>query len=888
MATLIVGSGQQYTTIAAATAAAKSGDTVQVQAGTYTNDFATINAAITLVAVGGPVTMISTSTAAPNAALLTIKASATVNGFTFTGMHSLSGAGAGILVTAGNVLVENSLFTNNQNGLLATANAATTITIQSSEFSKNGKNDGLSGNVNAAAIASITITGSYIHDAVGGDEVKSLAAATTISGTRIEDNLGNALYAVDTPNGGVVSLSGNTIEKGANSTVTAAIHFGGGTIASGSSLNLTGNTIVSDKAGATVLWNQAAFNATLDANTTFGFASIASGLISSTAGTVAATRPATSTAALITGGLAVAVNYGRAGAVTASGHILTVGAGKEYTTVAAAIAASVNGDTIEVSAGTYINDTATINDKVIIEGVGGPVRFVDTAPPANGLAQFVTTTDVTFQNIEIFGAASATSGVAAAAILDEGGNLTIDNSYLHNNQAGVIATPIIGPITGSVGIFDTEVSANNANISVGTIGSLTMQNDLVSNATAGSEIVSYANNTNLTGDRILQAAGNSAPVVALPDGGSASISATAIEKALSNSAAPTVKVGGGTVATGSAVTLSNDTLISDVTAAATTFVSNTGAATLAVTGTTFAASTAAVVASGVQVSGGTNNGAATITGVTVNTAAPDSPSGAPAAVALTVPSTTGSAQPGQLILYVSEAAYEGDARFTVTVDGIAVAGSLTAIAAHAAGQTESFTIAGNYAPGAHSVAVRFTNSLGTGGTARALYVDGMTFNGQNEVGAAALQADGTAQLSTGTIATPTQVTVNLSEDCYQGNAAAFITIDGKVQGGVQTITASHAAGQSNAMSFMVDLAPGAHTIGTTILNGIGGAAGASRALYVDSVDVGTTHYANAAAAIGAAGSSNFAFTVNPPAAANGSLFITSAFPQALAGVLPSS
>jgi hypothetical protein len=888
MAILTVGTGKQFATIAAATAAAKAGDTVQVQAGTYSNDFATINTAITLVAVGGPVTMTSTSTAAPAAALLTVNASATINGFTFTGMRSLSGAGAGILVTAGTVLVENSLFTNNQNGLLATANAATSVTIQSSEFSKNGNNNGVSGNVNAAAIAALTISGSYIHDAVGGDEVKSLAATTTISGTRIQDNSGTALYAVETPNGGVVTLSGNTIEKGANSTVSAAIHFGGGALTSNSSLTLSNNTIVSDKPGALVLWNQATAAATLNANTTYGFASIASGPVSPSAGIVASTRPATPTTALVTGGLAAPIDYGRAGAVIATGHILTVGAGKQYATVAAAIAASVSGDTIQVSAGTYVNDTATINDKIIIQGVGGPVRFVDTATPANGLAQFVTTTDATFQNIEIFGATSTISGTAAAAILDQGGNLTIDNSYIHNNQAGIVATPVIGPITGpitgSVGIFDTEISSNTANITIGTIGSLTMQNDLVSNATAGSEITSNANNTTLSGDRILQVAGNTAPVVALPDGGTVAITGTAIEKALSNTAAPIVQIGGGTVASGSVVTLSNDTLISDVTAAPTTFVANTGAASLAVSGTAFAGG----AAGSVQVSGGTNTAAATAKGVTVNTAAPDSPSGVPATAPLTVPSTSGNAQPGQLVLYISEAAYRGDAQFTVIVDGVAVGGTLTATASHAAGQTESFTVAGNYAPGAHAVAVKFTNSLGAGANARALYIDGMAFNGQNDGQADTLVANGISLQSTGPVVTPTQVTINLSEDAYQGNAMAFITIDGKVQGGVQTITASHAAGQGNAMSFLVDLAPGAHTIGATILNGIAGTAGTSRDLYVNSVDVGTTHYANAAAAIGAAGSSNFAFTVAAPAAANGSLFITSGFPQPVAGLLPAS
>jgi hypothetical protein len=878
MATLTVGPGKQYATIAAATAAAKAGDTVQVQAGTYTNDFAAIKTAITLTAVGGQVTMLSTSGATPTAALLTVGADATINGFTFSGMRNSAGTGAGILVTAGNVTVQNSLFQNNQDGLLATANAATAVTIQGSEFSRNGNDDGFSGNVNVGAIKALTITGSYIHDAQGGDEVKSLAAATTVTGTRIEDNAAASLYAVETPNGGAVTLAGNTIEKGANSTVAASLHFGGGTLAAGSSFSASGNTIVSDKPGAILLWNQTTTAASLGSNVTYGFGTIASGPASTFANTVPASRPATPTTALFSGGLIAAVDDGRTGAVAASGHVLTVGAGKEYATVAAAIAASVNGDTIQVSAGTYVNDTAVITDKIIIQGVGGPVRFVDTATPANGLAQFVTTTDATFQNIEIFGAAGNSGTVAA--ILDQGGTLTVDNSFIHNNQVGIAAS---GPASSDVGVFDSEISGNTANVTAGTIGTLAMQNDLVTDAVAGPEVTSDAQNTILSGDRILQAAGNTAPVVVLPDGGLASIAGSAIEKSLSTTAAPTVQVGGGTVAAGSAVTLANDTLISDVTAAATTFVANAGSASVAVTGTTFVGG----AAGSLQASGASSTGAVATTGLTVNTAAPDSPSGAPAAAALTVPSTAGAAQPGQLIVYISEAAFQGDAKFNLLVDGVSVAGTLTATAAHAAGQTESFTVAGNFAPGTHSVAVQFVNSLGTGAAARSLYVDGMTFNGQNEDQTAVLTADGTAQMSTGPIATATKVTLNLSEDAWHGDAMAFITIDGKVQGGVQTVSASHAAGQTQALSFVVNLAPGAHTVGATILNGVSGGAGASRDLYVDSVDVGSAHYASAAATIGASGSSNFAFTVAPPPAANGALFVTAGYPQSLVGLLPS-
>ncbi len=55
--TLHVGPGQPYTTIAAAITAAQEGDTLLVQAGTYTDDLAAIGTRITFKAVGGMVVL---------------------------------------------------------------------------------------------------------------------------------------------------------------------------------------------------------------------------------------------------------------------------------------------------------------------------------------------------------------------------------------------------------------------------------------------------------------------------------------------------------------------------------------------------------------------------------------------------------------------------------------------------------------------------------------------------------------------------------------------------------------------------------------------------------------------------------------------------------------
>ena len=53
MATLNVGAGQAYATLSAAVSASHDGDTIAVQAGTYVNDFATVDTKLSIVGVGG-------------------------------------------------------------------------------------------------------------------------------------------------------------------------------------------------------------------------------------------------------------------------------------------------------------------------------------------------------------------------------------------------------------------------------------------------------------------------------------------------------------------------------------------------------------------------------------------------------------------------------------------------------------------------------------------------------------------------------------------------------------------------------------------------------------------------------------------------------------------
>ena len=236
MAILTVGPGQQYTTIEDAVAAASPGDTVDVQAGIYTNDFVTIVKNLTLQAIGGPVQMVAT-VPPPNLKGIILEGgpgiSVTINGFDISGAAISvddGNNGAAIRYQGGNLTLNNDYIHNNQDGILATplpGLAGTgTITINNSEFAFNGAGDGESHNLYVNDIALLTITDSYFHDANVGHEIKSRAEDTVITDSRIFDNLSTASYSIDLPNGGNATITNNVIEQGPNTQNPYIIAYG--------------------------------------------------------------------------------------------------------------------------------------------------------------------------------------------------------------------------------------------------------------------------------------------------------------------------------------------------------------------------------------------------------------------------------------------------------------------------------------------------------------------------------------------------------------------------------------------------------------------------------------------------------------------------------------
>jgi hypothetical protein len=301
MATLNVGAGQTYATLAAAVAASHDGDVVAVQAGTYVNNFATVSTKISIVGVGGMASFVATEAPPNGKGILVTQTDVTIQNLSFSGAAVADGNGAGIRYEGGNLVIIDSYFHGNQDGLLANADPNGTIRITGSEFANNGTGDGFTHNLYVNDIASLVIDDSYFHDAVVGHQVKSRAQSTTIINSRIYDGTGTGSYSIDLPNGGVGVIRDNVIQQGANSDNPAIIHYGGESAAyAGSSLTIADNMVVNDltsSSSARLLSNATTVTASLSGNDVYGLTSsqIATGLASVSGTTFLSAHPSLAT-----------------------------------------------------------------------------------------------------------------------------------------------------------------------------------------------------------------------------------------------------------------------------------------------------------------------------------------------------------------------------------------------------------------------------------------------------------------------------------------------------------------------------------------------------------------------------------------------------------------
>ncbi len=279
-------SPQPYPTIAAAVAASKSGDTIQVAAGTYPTKDVKIGHTLTIagrdglvdvvpisspkINVGKGLFIVGTATSAPDV---------TVTGLTFSGAKSGQSNGAGIRYQSGNLTLSHDTFHDNQDGILANpfVDGTGEIRIDNSIFDHNGAGDGQSHNLYIGFIKKLTLTNSRSTDAVVGHEVKTRAATGDIEGNTISDGpTGTASYSIDIPNGGNYLVRGNTIEKGPKASTPFLVHVGGPEMQNTGQVVISGSNRFINGYGprARVVWNQTLMPVLIQGNVLTGFSGV--------------------------------------------------------------------------------------------------------------------------------------------------------------------------------------------------------------------------------------------------------------------------------------------------------------------------------------------------------------------------------------------------------------------------------------------------------------------------------------------------------------------------------------------------------------------------------------------------------------------------------------
>jgi hypothetical protein len=161
-------------------------------------------------------------------AILITRNDVTIRNLAFRGANALLGNGAGIRHEAGVLRVDDCVFRNNQNGILAAHNPTARVHIDNCRFIGNGAGDGHTHGVYAAnEIAVLTISDSIFVGTIVGHHIKSRARHTTLTGNVIGDGItGSSSYDIEFPDGRIASVLRNRVLHGVTSQNRTSVCYG--------------------------------------------------------------------------------------------------------------------------------------------------------------------------------------------------------------------------------------------------------------------------------------------------------------------------------------------------------------------------------------------------------------------------------------------------------------------------------------------------------------------------------------------------------------------------------------------------------------------------------------------------------------------------------------
>ncbi len=210
---------------------------------------------------------------------------------------------------------------------------------------------------------------------------------------------------------------------------------------------------------------------------------------------------------------------------------IRVGPARELTVPSQAAKIAQDGDVIQLDAGDYRGDVAVwVQNDLTIRSVGGRAHLIAAGAAAEAKAIWVIKgTRVTVDGVELSGCMVPDRN--GAGIRFEGTELIIRNSWIHDNQMGLLTK---GDPAGAVLIETSEFSDNTVdyqttgslghNIYVGAIGNFTLRGSYVHGASFGHNVKTRARHNYILYNRIMdEDSGNSSYLIDLAHGGDAYI-----------------------------------------------------------------------------------------------------------------------------------------------------------------------------------------------------------------------------------------------------------------------------------------------------------------------------------------------------------------------------
>ncbi len=230
---LKVGPGRTLERPSQAARIAKPGALIEIDAGDYHGDVAVWRQdGLTLRGINGQARLHADGNSAQGKAIWVIRgAGVEVDNIGFFGALVPDHNGAGIRAEGRSLVIRNSLFQDNENGILTSNNQRATLLIEDSQFLDNTTDYARVGmlghSIYVGRIHRFELRNTLVTGAQTGHQVKTRARINRIIKNRIHDNDENpaSSYLIDIPEGGQALILGNHLIQGRYADNPTAIAF---------------------------------------------------------------------------------------------------------------------------------------------------------------------------------------------------------------------------------------------------------------------------------------------------------------------------------------------------------------------------------------------------------------------------------------------------------------------------------------------------------------------------------------------------------------------------------------------------------------------------------------------------------------------------------------